>query len=333
VSAAALLELRDLRTVFETADGTVRAVDGVSFRLPVGKTLGIVGESGSGKSVMSLSILRLLPSPPGRIVGGEILFEGRDLRSLPEREMRSLRGKSIAMVFQEPMTSLNPVYSIGRQVGEVLELHEHLDARAARKRSIELLQLVGIPAPERRVDSYPHELSGGMRQRVMIAMAIACRPKLLIADEPTTALDVTIQAQILDLLARLRRELGMGIMLITHDLAVVSEFVDEVIVMYAGMLVEQAPVADLFAAPLHPYTQGLLASAPMLHGGRRRLATIEGMVPNLAHLPTGCRFRDRCPQAIARCAQEEPPLFAAGPPESARRVACFVAAQRLGIEP
>jgi oligopeptide/dipeptide ABC transporter ATP-binding protein len=333
VSAAALLELRDLRTVFDTAEGTVRAVDGVSFRLPVGKTLGIVGESGSGKSVMSLSILRLLPSPPGRIVSGEILFEGRDLRSLPEREMRSLRGKSIAMVFQEPMTSLNPVYSIGRQVGEVLELHEHLDAAAARKRSIELLQLVGIPAPDRRIDSYPHELSGGMRQRVMIAMAIACRPKLLIADEPTTALDVTIQAQILDLLARLRRELGMGIMLITHDLAVVSEFADEVIVMYAGTLVEQAPVAELFAAPLHPYTQGLLASAPMLRGGRRRLATIEGMVPNLAHLPTGCRFRDRCPQAIARCAQQEPPLIAAGPQEGARRVACFVAAQRLGIEP
>jgi oligopeptide/dipeptide ABC transporter ATP-binding protein len=279
---------------------------------------------------MSLSILRLLPSPPGRIVSGEILFEGRDLRALPESEMRSLRGKSIAMVFQEPMTSLNPVYSIGRQVGEVLELHEHLDSRAARKRSIELLQMVGIPAPDRRVDSYPHELSGGMRQRVMIAMAIACRPKLLIADEPTTALDVTIQAQILDLLARLRRELGMGIMLITHDLAVVSEFVDEVLVMYAGTLVEQAPVAQLFAEPLHPYTQGLLASAPTLDGGRRRLTTIEGMVPNLARLPAGCRFRDRCPQAIARCAQQEPPLVAAGP--DGRRVACFVAAQRLGIE-
>jgi oligopeptide/dipeptide ABC transporter ATP-binding protein len=233
------------------------------------------------------------------------------------------------MVFQEPMTSLNPVYSIGRQVGEVLELHEHLDARAARKRSIELLQMVGIPAPERRVDSYPHELSGGMRQRVMIAMAIACRPKLLIADEPTTALDVTIQAQILDLLARLRRELGMGILLITHDLAVVSEFVDDVLVMYAGTVVEQAPVAQLFAEPLHPYTQGLLASAPTLDGGRRRLTTIEGMVPNLARLPAGCRFRDRCPQAIARCAQQEPPLIAAGP---GRRVACFVAAQRLGIE-
>jgi oligopeptide/dipeptide ABC transporter ATP-binding protein len=329
VNAPALLELRDLRTVFETAEGTVRAVDGVSFRLPVGGTLGIVGESGSGKSVMSLSILRLLPSPPGRIVSGEILFEGRDLRALPESEMRSLRGKSIAMVFQEPMTSLNPVYSIGRQVGEVLELHEHLDSRAARKRSIELLQMVGIPAPDRRVDSYPHELSGGMRQRVMIAMAIACRPKLLIADEPTTALDVTIQAQILDLLARLRRELGMGILLITHDLAVVSEFVDDVLVMYAGTLVEQAPVAQLFAEPLHPYTQGLLASAPTLDGGRRRLTTIEGMVPNLAHLPAGCRFRDRCPQAIARCAQQEPPLIAAGP---GRRVACFVAAQRLGIE-
>jgi peptide/nickel transport system ATP-binding protein len=324
----ALLELRDLRTVFETGGATVRAVDGVSFRLATGGTLGIVGESGCGKSVMALSILRLLPSPPGRIAGGEIVFEGRDLLGLQEHEMRALRGKSIAMVFQEPMTSLNPVYTVGRQVAEVLVLHEHLSKRDARMRAIELLKMVGIPAPEQRVDSYPHELSGGMRQRVMIAMAIACRPKLLIADEPTTALDVTIQAQILDLLARLREELGMGIMLITHDLGVVSEFVDEVLVMYAGKLVEHAPAAALFAAPLHPYTKGLLASVPSADPERRRLRTIEGMVPNLAALPAGCRFRDRCPEAVSRCAIEEPPLIAV---DRERQVACFVAAEKLGV--
>jgi peptide/nickel transport system ATP-binding protein len=324
---APLLQLRDLRSVFETGEGTLRAVDGVSFELPAGGALGIVGESGSGKSVMSLSILRLLPSPPGRIVGGQVLFEGRDLLGLPEREMRGLRGKSIAMVFQEPMTSLNPVYRIGRQVGEVLELHERLSAAAARARAIELLALVGIPAPERRIDSYPHELSGGMRQRVMIAMAIACRPKLLIADEPTTALDVTIQAQILDLLARLRRELGMAVILITHDLAVVSEFADEVLVMYAGSVVERAPAQELFARPHHPYTKGLLASAPVA-GSQARLTTIEGMVPHLARLPVGCRFRERCREAVPRCAEAEPPLAAVG---GARRVACFVAAEKLGV--
>jgi peptide/nickel transport system ATP-binding protein len=329
MSEPALLELRDLRTVFETGDATVRAVDGVSFRLGARGTLGIVGESGCGKSVMALSILRLLPAPPGRIAGGEILFEGRDLLGLPEAEMRALRGKSIAMVFQEPMTSLNPVYTVGRQVSEVLVLHEHLSSRVAHARAIELLKMVGIPAPEQRVDSYPHELSGGMRQRVMIAMAIACRPKLLIADEPTTALDVTIQAQILDLLARLREELGMGIMLITHDLGVVSEFVDEVLVMYAGKLVEHSPAAALFDAPLHPYTKGLLASVPSADRERRRLRTIEGMVPNLAALPAGCRFRDRCPEAVSRCAIEEPPLFAVAPE---RTVACFVAAEKLGVQ-
>jgi peptide/nickel transport system ATP-binding protein len=330
--APALLELRELRSVFDSPEGTVRAVDGVSFRLPAAGTLGVVGESGSGKSVMSLSILRLLPSPPGRIASGEILFEGQPLRALSEAQMRALRGKSISMVFQEPMTSLNPVYRIGRQIGEVLELHEGLSASQARARAIELLKQVGIPAPDRRVDSYPHELSGGMRQRVMIAMAIACRPKLLIADEPTTALDVTIQAQILDLLARLRRELGMGVILITHDLGVVSEFADDVLVMYAGKVVEHAPVRMLFSAPLHPYTQGLLASAPgatpaaASGKARHRLTTIEGMVPNLAQLPTGCAFRERCKQAIARCASEEPPLLEVLP---GRKVACFVAFERV----
>ena len=337
--ATPLLELSDLRTVFETEAGTVRAVDGVSFKLARGATLGIVGESGSGKSVMALSILRLLPSPPGKIIGGKISFEGRDLLSLSEPKMRELRGKAIAMVFQEPMTSLNPVYTVGRQISEVLRLHEGLTKHNARLRSIELLKSVGIPAPDRRIDSYPHELSGGMRQRVMIAMAIACRPKLLIADEPTTALDVTIQAQILDLLARLRRELGMGIMLITHDLGIVSEFADDVMVMYAGTVVEHSPKESLFEAPLHPYTKGLLLSVPGaslpeapaedVPPAKRRLRTIEGMVPDLAKLPPGCRFRKRCPEAIERCAESEPPLLELRP---GRRAACFVAAAREGVE-
>ena len=326
----ALLELVDLRTTFETSAGVVHAVDGVSLRLPHGGTLGVVGESGCGKSVMSLSVLRLIASPPGRIAGGKILFEGRDVLGLSDSEMRKLRGKSIAMIFQEPMTSLNPVYTVGQQIGEVLQLHEGLDRRAARIKSIELLHLVGIPAPELRVDAHPHELSGGMRQRVMIAMAIACRPKLLIADEPTTALDVTIQAQILDLLARLRRELGMGIVLITHDLGVVAEFVDEVVVMYAGRIVERAKTAELFARPLHPYTQGLLASVPgaqpLLEG--KRLRTIEGMVPDLAHLPAGCRFRDRCSQAIARCSELDPSLVEL---PDGHAVACLVAQAALGV--
>jgi peptide/nickel transport system ATP-binding protein len=336
-----LLEVDGLTTVFETEAGVVRAVDGVSFKLPRGGTLGIVGESGCGKSVMSLSILRLLPTPPGKITAGRVLFEGRDLLKLSEPEMRALRGKTLAMIFQEPMTSLNPVYTIGRQIAEVLRLHEGLGKATARGRSIELLKSVGIPAPDRRIDSYPHELSGGMRQRVMIAMAIACRPQLLIADEPTTALDVTIQAQILDLLARLKRELGMGIMLITHDLGVVSEFTDEVMVMYAGTVVEHASKTELFERPLHPYTKGLLASVPGADalpaaasgeraGGRRRLRTIEGMVPDLARLPPGCRFRLRCPEAIPRCAESEPPLLPLAP---GHRAACFVAAAREGVNP
>jgi peptide/nickel transport system ATP-binding protein len=331
--AELLLEVDDLLTVFETERGRVHAVDGVSFRLRKGGTLGIVGESGCGKSVMSLSVMRLLPSPPGRIAKGRIVFEGRDLRELPEGEMRALRGKSLAMIFQEPMTSLNPVYSVGRQIGEVLRLHEGMSAKAARERSIELLRQVGIPAPEDRVDAFPHELSGGMRQRVMIAMAIACRPKLLIADEPTTALDVTIQAQILDLLARLRRELDMGIMLITHDLGIVSEFVDEVMVMYAGRVVEHAHTGELFARPLHPYTRGLLASVPGSQPTapgdepRRHLPTIEGMVPDLTRLPKGCRFQDRCSDREDICTREDPPLVTL---RSGRKVACFVAVRNEG---
>jgi peptide/nickel transport system ATP-binding protein len=287
----------------------------------------VVGESGCGKSVMSLSVLRLVSSP-GTITGGKILFEGRDLLALSDEQMRKLRGKSIAMIFQEPMTALNPVYTVGQQIGEVLQLHEGLDKNAARTRSIELLRMVGIPAPEQRVDSHPHELSGGMRQRVMIAMSIACKPKLLIADEPTTALDVTIQAQILDLLARLRKELGMSIVLITHDLGVVAEFVDEVVVMYAGRVVEHAPTSALFSTPLHPYTQGLLASVPGAQpGDQSRLRTIEGMVPDLARLPPGCRFRERCPRAVAACAETDPELVTLG---SGRAVACLVAQQEAG---
>ncbi len=325
--------------MFETESGTVRAVDGVSLSVQKGQALGIVGESGSGKSVMSLSILRLIPSPPGRIARGQVLFDGKDLVQAPERELRALRGKRIAMIFQEPMTSLNPVYTVGEQIGEVLELHEGMDRAAARARTLELLQLVGIPAPDSRIAAYPHELSGGMRQRVMIAMAIACRPEILIADEPTTALDVTIQAQILDLLARLQRELGMSVLLITHSLGVVAEFASEVMVMYAGRVVERAPVRELFERPLHPYTKGLLASVPgaddaeldrpAADGGRvrRRLATIEGVVPDLAHLPKGCRFRDRCNEAIAACAERDPVLmdFPGG-----RQAACIVAQAALG---
>jgi peptide/nickel transport system ATP-binding protein len=327
VTSEPLLAVRDLHTRFETPEGPLRPVDGVSFELARGATLGVVGESGSGKTMTGLSILRLLPAS-GRVESGAIDFDGRNLLTLPEREMRALRGKRIAMVFQEPMTSLNPVYNIARQIGEVLQLHEGMNRSAARARSIELLRVVGIPDPERRVDSYPHELSGGMRQRVMIAMAIACSPQLLIADEPTTALDVTIQAQILELLLRLRRELGMAVLLITHDLGVVAEFAEEVIVMYAGTVVERAKAKDLFSAPQHPYTQGLLASAPQKQArvAGRRLITIPGVVPDLARLPAGCRFRDRCDRAIARCAEAEPPLSESG---EGRKVACYVAMERL----
>jgi oligopeptide/dipeptide ABC transporter ATP-binding protein len=330
--AAPLLVVRDLHTVFETRAGyaPVRAVDGVSFELSQGKTLGVVGESGSGKSMTALSILRLLPSKQGRIASGELRFGGRDLRALSEPEMRALRGKHISIVFQEPMTSLNPVYSVARQIGEVLRLHEGLSRAAARARAIELLDMVGIPDPQRRIDSYPHELSGGMRQRVMIALAISCRPQLLIADEPTTALDVTIQAQILALLERLRAELGMAVLLITHDLGVVAELAEEVLVMYAGTVVERARADVLFAEPFHPYTQGLLSSAPRGQSKQRRLVTIAGVVPDLSQLPAGCRFRERCTQAVSRCAEREPVLTDVG---NGRKVACFVALSRLSGQP
>ena len=296
----ALLEVRDLKTWFDGDGGTYRAVDGVSFSLEAGRTLGIVGESGCGKSVTSLSIMGLVPQPPGRIAGGEVLFEGVDLLRLPAAELRELRGARLAMIFQEPMTSLNPAYTVGNQIVEGILRHEKLDRAAAKARAIDMLRLVRIPAPEQRFDEYPHKLSGGMRQRAMIAMALACGPKLLIADEPTTALDVTIQAQILELLADLRRRLGTAILLITHDLGVVAETCDEVAVMYAGKIVERAPTAELFARPLHPYTIGLLAARP--EAGRRAasrgpLTTIPGMVPPAWDFPRGCRFHPRCVHA------------------------------------
>ncbi|HZL99050.1 MAG TPA: ABC transporter ATP-binding protein [Planctomycetota bacterium] len=309
-----LLQIDGLKTHFELEEGTVRAVDGVSFVLQTGETLGLVGESGCGKSVTAMSILQLNPVPPTRYAGGRILFEGRDLLTLAPRELRAVRGNEIAMIFQEPMTSLNPVYTVGEQIGEVLRLHRRMKPAEAHAYAIGMLRKVGIPSPETRVDSYPHQMSGGMKQRVMIAMALACDPKLLIADEPTTALDVTIQAQILELLAKMQDELGMSILLITHSLGVVAETADHVAVMYAGRIVEYARTADLFAAPHHPYSYGLLQSLPEMHEpGRERLHEISGTVPSPLHWPSGCRFRTRCFKAQPRCAQDDPQLAAAGP--------------------
>jgi peptide/nickel transport system ATP-binding protein/oligopeptide transport system ATP-binding protein len=313
-----LLEVRDLQTHFFTDDGVVRAVDGVTFDVREGETLAIVGESGSGKSVTAMSILRLVPDPPGRIVGGSIRLRGRELLDLPERELRAVRGKAISMVFQEPMTSLNPVFTCGEQILESIVLHEGVDRREARGRAIEMLRLVGIPLPEQRVDEYPHQLSGGMRQRVMIAMALACRPALLIADEPTTALDVTVQAQILDLLRRLRDELGMAVLLITHDLGVVAETADRVAVFYAGQVVEYADTRSVFRATRHPYTAGLMASRPELGARRDRLRVIPGQVPDPARFPEGCRFHPRCACAIAPCRVQLPGLGLAGETHLAR---------------
>jgi len=315
-----LLEVRDLQTHFRTDEGVVRAVDGVSYTIGPGETLAVVGESGSGKSVTALSILRLIPSPPGRIAGGRIVFRGRDLLALPESEMRALRGRAISMIFQEPMTSLNPVHTCGEQVAEVARVHEKLSRAEARERALEMFRLVGIPSPEHRLDEYPHQMSGGMRQRVMIAMALACRPALLIADEPTTALDVTIQAQILDLLQRLRRELGMAVLLITHDLGVVAETADRVAVMYAGQVVEHCDTRAAFHATRHPYTAGLLASLPRLGAEADRLRVIPGQVPDAAAFPEGCRFHPRCPLAVERCRREMPALRDVGGGHLAR---CF----------
>lgn len=303
-----LLRVDGLAVVFQTDQGVARAVDHVSFTLDTGRTLALVGESGCGKSVTALALLRLIPSPPGHIAAGEIYFDGQSLRELPEAAMRRIRGNEISMIFQEPMTSLNPVFRIGAQIMAVLRLHRKLSAPEAREAAVEMLRRVGIPAAERRMEEYPHQMSGGMLQRIMIAMALACSPKLLIADEPTTALDVTIQAQILDLLRELRHQSQLATLLITHDLAVVAEAADEVAVMYAGKIVETAPVAELFRTPGHPYTQGLFASLPAVNEPGERLATIEGVVPPITAFPPGCRFHPRCRHAMPVCRVQEPPL-------------------------
>jgi oligopeptide/dipeptide ABC transporter ATP-binding protein len=320
---APLLRVSNLRTSFFTSDGEVRAVDGVSFDIDGGKTVGLVGESGCGKSVTALSIMQLLPKSTGRIVGGEIQFQARDLASLPEREMRRIRGNEISMIFQEPMTSLNPVMTVGDQIAETVRLHQGASRSEGRNRAIEMLRLVKIADPQKRVGNYPHQFSGGQRQRVMIAMALACTPKLLIADEPTTALDVTIQAQILELIGELQERLGMAVLLITHDLGVVAERTDEVAVMYAGKIVESAKPEVIFSHPKHPYTIGLLESLPGQRSGKKRLPAIPGMVPSPLDWPTGCRFRDRCVRADACCAAQPPPLIEI---ERHHRVACFMAA-------
>ncbi|MCD6079752.1 MAG: transporter ATP-binding protein [Ramlibacter sp.] len=304
----AVLEVRGLRTEFATDDGSFPAVDGVSFSVEAGKTLAIVGESGCGKSVTALSIIGLVPNPPGRVTAGSIRFEGRELVGAPTRELLDLRGNGMAMIFQEPMTSLNPAFTIGDQIVEGLQRHRKLSRADAEARALQVLRQVRIPAPEQRFHDYPHKLSGGMRQRAMIAMALACEPRLLIADEPTTALDVTIQAQILELVRTLREETGTAVILITHDLGVVAEVADDVAVMYSGRIVERASVRQIFDEPQHPYTVGLLGSIPRLDVERVRLASIEGQVPNPLRRPAGCNFADRCPFAVARCRAEEPPL-------------------------
>ncbi len=317
-----LLEVKNLRTQFFTQDGIVHAVNGISYTLDEGETLAIVGESGCGKSVGVLSLIRLIPQPPGKIVDGEVLFDGRDLLKIDEEELRQIRGNRIAMIFQDPMTSLNPVLTIGQQVGEALQLHLGMNKQQARQRSIELLEMVGIPDAAKRIDDYPHQFSGGMRQRVMIAMGLSCNPQLLIADEPTTALDVTIQAQIIELIKRLKEEVGMAIIWITHDLGVVAGLAERVIVMYAGYIVEEAKVLDLYKQPRHPYTLGLLRSIPRLDRGRQaKLQPIEGLPPDLLDPPKGCPFAPRCSFVIDQCWQENPPLESIAP---GHRVACWV---------
>jgi oligopeptide/dipeptide ABC transporter ATP-binding protein len=318
----ALLEVKNLRTTFFTADGAVDAVDNVSFNVRRGEAVALVGESGCGKSVTAMSIMRLVATP-GKITRGEIRFKGRDLAALTEKQMRDVRGNDIAMVFQEPMTSLNPVFRIGAQVAEAIRIHRKVGKKEAWKQAGDMLDLVSIPDPHKRLYDYPHQLSGGMRQRVMIAIALSCDPELLIADEPTTALDVTIQAQIMELLTGLQKKLGLAVLLITHDLGVVAEFCERVVVMYTGRVVEEAPVRDLFANPAHPYTRGLLKSLPSVTAvstpnARTRLATIEGMVPPLTNLPQGCKFNPRCPDVMEICLGNEPALMPVGPGQSAR---------------
>ncbi len=318
-----LVNVENLRTYFYTEDGEVPAVDGVSFHIDRGETLGVVGESGCGKSVTSLSIMRLIPDPPGKILkGSSITFEDEELLTKSDSAMRKIRGNDISMIFQEPMTSLNPVYTVGDQIMEAIELHQGLSEKEARQQAIEMLTLVGIPSPEQRIDEYPHQMSGGMRQRVMFAMALSCNPKLLIADEPTTALDVTIQAQILELMKSLKEELGMAIMLITHDLGVIAEMAERVVVMYAGKIVEEGDVFDVFGDPMHPYTEGLINSIPRLDAPKSdRLHVIEGVVPNPLAMPQGCYFNPRCPYAMDICLEEQPDLVQI---EDDRQVACWL---------
>jgi oligopeptide/dipeptide ABC transporter ATP-binding protein len=315
----AILEVKGLRTSFPAAGGLVHAVDNVSFNVRKGEAVALVGESGCGKSVTAMSIMRLVASP-GRITGGSVLFRGKDLAEISERDMRKVRGKDIAMVFQEPMTSLNPVFKIGAQVSEAIRIHQNVSRKESWQKAGEMLELVSIPDPFRRLDDYPHQLSGGMRQRVMIAMALSCDPELLIADEPTTALDVTIQAQIMELLARIQKKLGLAILLITHDLGVVAEFCERVVVMYTGRVVEEATVDELFVRPAHPYTRGLLKSLPSVgaHDGASRLPTIKGMVPPITRLPAGCKFNPRCPDVMDICLGREPALMMVEPRHSAR---------------
>jgi oligopeptide/dipeptide ABC transporter ATP-binding protein len=315
-----ILKVRDLSVSFATDNGPAKVIEEVSFSVDHGRTLGLVGESGCGKSVTAMSIIRLLPSPPSRVESGQVIFDGQDLLKLDDAAMRNIRGNRIGMIFQEPMTSLNPTFSIGFQIGEVLRLHRGLGQRQARDRCIELLDMVGVGSPAARIDQYPHQLSGGLRQRVMIAIAIACGPVLLIADEPTTALDVTIQAQILDLLVRLQKDLDMSILMITHDLGVVAEFCDHVVVMYAGMIVEKAPVDQIFDKPRHPYTRGLLVSVPQIGNKRTYLPTIPGMVPGIGERPQGCYFAKRCEHALDLCRQTIPPLDGRG---TENRLACW----------
>ena len=308
-----ILRVENLKTYFHTFEGLARAVDDVSLEVNQGETLGVVGESGCGKSVTALSIMQLVPQPPGEIAGGRVIFDGTDLLTLSPRQMRRVRGKRIAMIFQEPMTSLNPVFTVGDQIAEMFMLHQGLGRKEALERAVEMLARVQIPAPEKRVREYPHQLSGGMRQRAMIAMALACDPEILIADEPTTALDVTIQAQIMDLMLKLKEDFGTAIMMITHDLGVIAEIAQRVVVMYAGKVVEQAPTRSIFKEPAHPYTQGLLGSIPKLgmraRKGRTRLQEIKGIVPSLLELPPGCSFQPRCPKAMPVCREKMPGLF------------------------
>ena len=308
MSKEKLIDVNNLRTYFHTEEGTVKAVDGVSFEIYPGETLGVVGESGCGKSVTSLSIMRLIESPPGQIEEGEILFNGKDLTQLKQSQMRKIRGNDISMIFQEPMTSLNPVYTVGDQIMEAILIHKDVNKKQAREEAIDMLRKVGIPLPEQRVDEYPHQLSGGMRQRVMIAMALSCDPQLLIADEPTTALDVTIQAQILELMNSLKEQFGMAIMMITHDLGVIAEVSDRVAVMYAGKIVEYTDVETLYADPKHPYTWGLMHSIPHIEKDVERLEAIPGNVPNPLDFPDGCKYNTRCPFATDKCRTEEPDL-------------------------